>query len=44
MRVGDRRTLTIPPALAYGKRGVPGAIPANATLEFDIELVNCLDK
>lgn len=44
MRVGDKRTLVIPPQLAYGKEGVRGAIPPNATLEFDIELVNVLDK
>ena len=40
LRVGDRARLTIPGHLGYGAAGVPGLIPANATLIFDVELVD----
>lgn len=39
MKTGEKRRLTIPPSLGYGKRGAGAVIPSNATLIFEVEML-----
>ncbi len=39
MKVGDTADVTCPPATAYGERGIPGTIPPNSTLKFQVQLL-----
>ena len=44
MKIGGSAKLTCPPGIAYGARGAPGAIPPNATLNFDVELLGIVGR
>ncbi|WP_347374435.1 peptidylprolyl isomerase [Aequorivita sp. Q41] len=43
MKIGDKATVFIPPHLAYGKRGIPGVIPPDSELIFNLEIVEIVE-
>ena len=44
IKVGGKARLLCPPALAYGARGVPGTIPPDSTLVFEVELLDIVGR
>lgn len=44
MRVGGKRRMELPPELAYGEAGVPGLVPANARLTFELDLIAIIEE